>query len=146
MADIVFNIARGRIREKAMNGGSNFGVMLLKAAEADAALADHNDLAALLAAVGNTEADFTNYARKTGLAATQAVDDANEQASADIADQTWSSAGGAANNTLVKLVVYFQESASDAGRIPMTAHDFAATTDGSDLTAQIASGGFYQSN
>ena len=39
--------------------------MLLKAAEADGVLEDYDDLGALLGAAGNTEADFTSYARKT---------------------------------------------------------------------------------
>jgi len=145
MADGVFNIARGRIREKIINGGAKFGVMLLKAAEADSTLRDYDNLSTLLAAAGNTECDFTNYARKTSLQPTQSVDDANEQALADVADLTWASAGGAANNDVKKLIVYFEESASDSGRFPCTFHDFVATTDGTDLTAQIASGGFYQS-
>ena len=59
-------------------------------------------------------------------------------------DQTWTSAGGAANNTLVKLIVYYEDAAADATRIPLTAHDFAVTTDGSDLTAQVATAGFYR--
>jgi len=145
MADVIFNAARGRVREKVINGGANFGIMLLKTAEADATLRDYADLSAMLAAAGNVEADFTNYARKTGLTGTQTVNNTNETASADLGDQTWTTAGGTTDNTLVKLIVFFQESASDAGRVPLTAHDFAITTNGNDLTAQIPSG-FYGSS
>jgi len=145
MADVIFNTARGRVREKVINGGANFGIMLLKTAEADATLRDYADLSAMLAAAGNVEADFTNYARKTGLTGTQTVNNTNETASADLGDQTWTTAGGTTDNTLVKLIVFFQESASDAGRVPLTAHDFAITTNGNDLTAQIPSG-FYGSS
>lgn len=145
MADDVFNNARGRIREKVINGGANFGVLLLKTVEADATLRDYTTVAAILAAAGNVEADFTNYARKTGLAPTQSVDNDAETAAADLADQTWASAGGAVNNTTAKAIVYFEESASDAGRLPLTYHDFVGTTDGNDLVAQVATGGFYES-
>jgi hypothetical protein len=40
--------------------------MLLKASEGDAGLKDRATLSAITGAAGNTEADFTNYARKTG--------------------------------------------------------------------------------
>jgi len=146
MADGVFNIAKGAVAEKIRDAGSNVGVMLLKAAEADNTLDDYDDLAALLGAAGNTEADFTNYARKTGLTGTVSVDDANNQVDADVPDQTWTAAGGTTDNTLVKVIIFYEEGASDAGRIPLTHHDFAVTTDGSDLTAQIASAGFYRAS
>jgi len=145
MANGVFNSARGRIREKVINGGAAWGVMLLKTVEADDTLSDYDTIADLLAAAGNVECDFTNYARKTGLSTTQSVDDVNNSASADLPDQTWTSAGGAVNNTVAKAIIFFEESASDAGRIPCTYQDFVAQTDGNDLVAQVASGGYYQS-
>lgn len=145
MADIVFNIAKGAVAEKVRDSATVLGVVLLKVAQADATLRDHDTLAAILAAA-NTEADFTNYARKTGITATLTVDDTNERVDVDIPDQTWTAAGGASNNTLVKLIVYYEEAAADATRIPLTAHDFAVTTDGSDLTAQIAAAGFFRAS
>ena len=96
----------------------------------------------MLAEAGTTEATFTNYARKTGITGTITVDDTNDRVDVDIPDQTWTSAGGATNNTLTKLVTAYEESAADSGRIPMTHHDFAVTTDGSDITAQVNSAGF----
>jgi len=143
MADFVFNIAKGAVAEKIRDGAANIGIMLLKTAEADATLKRRDDLAAILAN-GSVEADFTNYARKTGLTGTLNVDDANDRVDADVGDQTWTAAGGAVNNTLAKLIVFYQESAADSGRVPLTAHDFVVTTDGSDLTAQINSAGFYR--
>jgi hypothetical protein len=145
MANGVFNNAKARIREFVIADNDAFGILLLKANESEGALVDHADLADLLAAAGNTEADFTNYARKTALVATPDVDNTNDRVDVDIPDQTWTSAGGASNNTLTKLIVYFQQSASDAGRIPLTHHDFSATTDGTDLTAQINAAGFFRS-
>lgn len=142
MADGVFNIAKGAFVEKIRDGASNVLVLLLKANEAETALVDHDDLSVLLAAAGNTEADATNYARKTGITGTITVDDVNDRVDADIPDQTWTSLGGALNNTLTKLIVAYEESAADSGRIPLTHHDFSVTTDGSDVTAQINASGF----
>ena len=146
MADGVFNIAKGAAAEMVRDGASNLGMILLKANETEADLIDHDNLSVLIGAAGNTEADFTNYARKTGLTGSITVDDTNNRVDIDVPDQTWSSAGGAANNTLTKLIVYYENSASDAGRVPLTHHDFAITTDGSDVTAVINASGFYRAS
>jgi len=143
MADFVFNIAKGKVAEKVADSAANVGVMLLKTAAADATLKDFDTLADILGGT-SVEADFTNYSRKTGITGTVTVDDTNDRVDVDIPDQTWTSAGGATNNTLAKLIVYYQESAADSGRVPLTGHDFVVTTDGSDLTAQIATAGFYR--
>lgn len=144
MADGVFNIALGRVVEKIADAAANVGLLLLKANESEAALVDHDALDVLLAAAGNTEADFTNYARKTGLTGSVTVDDVNDRVDVDVADQTFTSAGGASNNTLTKAIFYYQESAADSGRVPMTHHDFAVTTDGNDLVLQVATAGFFR--
>lgn len=137
MADIVFNIALGAAAELARDDATKFGILLLKVAEADGTLRDYDTVAAILAG-SNTEADFTNYARKTGLTATLTINDTDNRAELDLANQTFSSAGGASNNNLVKLIVFYENAAADATRVPITAHDFVATTDGTDLTATIA--------
>ena len=158
MADGVFNIAKGRVNEYVNRVDSNdptnsaLIVVLLKASEADATLEDYDDLNALLGAAGNTEADFTNYARKTLTdtdVANPTPDDTNNRQDADCPDQTWTSAGGASNNTLTKLVICYDGdtgAGTDANIIPLTHHDFATTTDGSDLTAQINASGFYRAS
>ena len=137
MADVVFNIALGEVKKYAkLDGGANDAliVVLLKSSgiEADATIRDHDDLAALLAAA-NDEADFTNYARKTITSATITVDDTNNRVDIDIADQTWTSAGGAANNTLAALLVNYDPdttAGTDSTVVPLTKHDFSVTTDG----------------
>jgi hypothetical protein len=145
MADVIFNNQRGSLVEHHRNG-EDLIVVLLQAAQADAALRDYDDLASLLANAGNTEATFTGYAREVIANASWSVtiDDTGEEATADFADITWSPAGNGTNNTLVKLLVCI-DGASDAARLPVTAHDFATTTDGNDLTAVVASAGFYAS-
>ncbi len=144
MSDGVFNIAKGAVAEKFRDGGGNGIVMALKANESEATLVDRDTVALMLAEGGTTEADFTNYARKTSLTGSITVDDTNDRVDVDLADQTWSSAGGASNNTLTKIVVAYEESAADSGRIPLTHHDFAFTTDGSDLTVEFDTAGFYR--
>lgn len=141
MADLVMNIAKGAWAEKIRDSAANLGILLLKTAEADATLKTRATVAAILAN-GSTEADFTNYSRKTGLTGSLTVDNSNHRVDADVADQTWTSAGGASNNTLAKLIIFYEDTAADSGRVPISAHDFVATTDGSDLTAQINSAGF----
>lgn len=145
MADGVFNIAKGRVVQLAQDDATKFGVLLLKAAEADGTLEDYDDLSALLGAAGNTEADFTNYARKTGLTATgTTVDDTNDRYDLDLSDQTWTSAGGTTDNTLAKAIVFYEVSASDAGRVPVGHYDFTPTTNGNDLTLEFDANGFYR--
>lgn len=141
MADFIFNISKGAFAEKVRDGAANLAILLLSAAEVDDTLNNYDDIAALLGAAGNTEATFTNYARKTGITGTLTVDDTNNRVDLDIPDQTWPSAGNGTNNTLTDLLVFYDEGGTDATRIPTTNHDFEVTTDGSDLTAQVDAAG-----
>lgn len=158
MANGVFNIARGRIVEFYNNVESNspansaFVIVLLKATglEADDTLNNYDDLAAILAAA-NDECDFTNYARKTlesaELAALPAPDDTNNRRDLDLPDFTWTSAGGATNNSIGKLIVCYDAdttAGTDSAIIPMTYHDFVYTTTGVDLPAVVAAAGFFR--
>ena len=142
MANGVFNIAKGSFVEKIRDTATDVLVLLLKANEAETTLVDRTTVALMLAEGGTTEADFTNYARKTGITGTITVDNGNDRVDVDMPDQTWTTAGGATNNTLTKLIVAYEDTAADSGRIPLTHHDFAATTDASDLTAQVNAAGF----
>ena len=148
MADLMFNVGKGKMMEYhdrvVNNDPTNAAliIVLLKVNEADATLIDYDDLAALLAG-SNTEADFTNYARKVLTDAdlsASTVDDANNRREADMADQVWTSAGGATNNTLTKILICYDSDTTggtDANIIPVGHADFAGTTTGADLTAQI---------
>lgn len=123
----------------ARDDATKFGILLLKTVESDALMRDRTTVADLLA--GSTEANFTNYARKTPITGTLTVDQANDRVDLDIPDQTFSSAGGGTNNVLAKLVVFYENAAADAMRVPVSAHDFVVTTDGTDLLVQIAAAG-----
>jgi hypothetical protein len=138
MADFVFNIAKGAFVEKFRDGAANGLVLLLTAADTDAVMRDTDDVAALLA-TGANEATDGSYARKTGLTGTITVDDTNDRVDVDLPDQTWTALAGAA---ITDLVVAYQESAADSGRVPLTLHDFAVTPDGSDVTAVFNASGF----
>ena len=158
MANIVFNISKGEVNaytKRVVNNdpaNSALVLVLLKTAQADATLLDYDTLDAILTAGGgtaNVEADFTNYARKvltnTELSAPTVDDTGNEQYS-DMPDQTYTSAGGATNNTLVKALICYDSdttSGTDANLIPLTAHDVSVTTDGNNLTLTIPANGFY---
>lgn len=144
MADGVFNISKGAVAETYRDAAANGIVALMKANEAEATLVDRTDLADLFVEAGNTEADFTSYARKTGITGTITVDNTNERVDVDMPDQTWSPAGGASNNTLTKLIVAYENAAADASRVPQTHHDFAVTTNGGDITAQFNAAGFFR--
>ncbi|MFL5954772.1 MAG: hypothetical protein ACJ76I_11770 [Gaiellaceae bacterium] len=142
MADLVFNVAKGAVAEKVLDDPTKLGVLLLKAGEADALLKDRTTIADVLA--GNTEANFTNYARKTGIVGTRTVDQANDRVDVDMPDQTWLVAGGATNNTLTRAIIFYEDAAADATRIPLVALDSVTTTDGTDLAIQFAVAGFYR--
>jgi hypothetical protein len=157
MADFVFNIAKGKIAEYAArvnaNDPANSVLVILVLAtsgiESDAVLKDKDDVAALVSGATN-EVTNTNYARKVldntaGITVT--VDDTNDWVDVDIADQTWTAV--AAGDGWSKLIVAYDSDSTggaDANIIPLTAHDFVVTPDGSDITAQIATGGFFRAS
>jgi hypothetical protein len=133
------SFARTRVGAQ-VDASVNFGVLLLQAVEADASIRNHATVADLLAAAGNTEANFTNYARKTGITASAVINDTADEETFTIPNQTFASAGGASNNTLVSVVVFYELGASDAQRVPVSAQDISTTTDGGDLTFDFSSG------
>lgn len=157
MADIVFNIAKGRVVELYNRVKSNdpsasaLVLVALKAAgiEADGTLQDYDDLAAILAAA-NDEATNSGYARKVltdaDLAALPAPDDSGNRYDIDLPDQTWTAVQTTGGAWAKLLVCYDGDTAggTDANIIPLTAHDFAVTPDGSDIIAQINAAGFFR--
>lgn len=148
MADFVFNIAKGEVKSFAeLPGGSDaLVVVVITSAEADSSLKDYNDLAALLGGTSN-EVTNTGYSRKTVTSVTISVDDTNDWVDIDIADQTWT--GVASGDGWEKLLICYDGdtgAGTDSNITPLTAHDFVVTPDGSDITAQIASEGFFRAS
>lgn len=147
MANGVFVNALGKVAYYATlpAAADSIVVVLLKTAQADDTLNNYDNLATLKAS--NSEADFTNYARKTatGLVVTPNTD--GNLVDVDFDDITWANAGAApGSNALVKLLTCYKPdtASADSAIIPLTYHDFAVTTDGSAITAQVASGGFFR--
>lgn len=146
MGNVVFTFAKGRFVEKALlpTGSDNLVVVLLQTTglPADATLKNFQTLAAVITG-GAVEGTFTNYARKVLAAVdiTVAFNTGTSVASVDIADQVWTAAGGATNNTLGKLLLCYRPTSGslDSAVLPLTAHDFTATTTGGNLTATIPS-------
>jgi len=142
MADFVFNIAKGAAAEKIRDSAANLGVLILRTVglESDAGMKDRTTVADVL--VGSVEVTNAGYARKTGLTGTLNVDQGNDRVDADVPDQTFTAI--AAGDNWSKLIIFYNEAGTDATRIPLTAHDFVVTPDGSDIVAQIAVAGFYR--
>lgn len=157
MADFVFNIAKGRagaLIQQVKDGSpadSRLVVVPLETSglEADATLKDYNELDALLGGASNEQ---TTMGRKYVTAAdiTLTVDDTNDRLDVDMADITWTGATGNAISAL--LVCYIPDGnvsggvSADTAVIPLSKHDFTITPDGSDITAQINSAGFYRAS
>lgn len=158
MADLVFNISKGRVAELYNRVDSNdpaASVLVITAIVAgtttDASFRDFDTLSQCLpGAGGSAEATNSGYARKT-LTDTDVVafapDDVNDRVDIDIPDQTWTAV--AAGSVWTDLIIgYDNDSAAgtDANIVPLTLHDFAVTPDGSDITAQIAAAGFFRAS
>jgi hypothetical protein len=122
------------------------GLCKVQAAAHDTAIevADLNTVTDLVGG-GSTECDFTNYpaiATRTALTRTNASeDDANDRVNLDASDVTWTSAGGATNNTVVGA--FFLDATvdtNDTTRLLISTDWFAAsiTTNGGNLTYAIA--------
>lgn len=155
MADLVFNIAKGRVAELYNRVDSNDptnSVLLIIAINAgaatDATLRDYDTMAAIEGDANAAEVTNSGYARKTLTDADLvafAPDDANDRVDLDVPDQTWT--GVAAGSAWTDLVFAYDNdstSGTDSSVVPMTLHDFAITPSGSDITVQIAAAGFFR--
>lgn len=154
MANFVANIAKGRAVELyrrvdvADPANAALVIVVLQAGSTDDALKDADTLSAALALTA--EVTNSGYARKTLTAADigtydSLIDDTNNWLDLDIPDQTWTAV--AAGTGWARLVVCYDNdttSGTDANIVPLTYHDFAITPDGSDITAQINTEGFFR--
>lgn len=159
MADGVFNIAKGRIAELARNvenaSPTNSALIILALQDdasfpTDDALGDVDTLAAVLGLANVAEADFTNYARQSFVAAniSVTVDDTGNEQFVDIDDIVYTDAGGASNNDIAKIVICYDADTTggtDADIIPLTHHDVSITTDGNTVTVTPPADGFFGS-
>jgi len=155
MADQVLNIALGRVAElynrvdlsDPTNAVITIVVLATAGIESAAVLKDKDTLTDLVSGTTN-EVTNAGYARKELTDAdivAFAPDDTNDRMDLDIPDQTWTGvAAGDGWNDFVTNYDSDSTSGTDANIVPMTMHDFVATPDGSDITAQINAAGFYR--
>lgn len=145
MADVVFNIALGKVKYYAELPAANDALIVIPleatGLEADATLKDYDDVATLLAGATNEQ---TTAGRKTVTSVTVTVDDTNNRVDIDIADQTWTGLTG--NGIGALLIAYDPDTTTgtDSTLIPLTKHDWTITPDGSDVTATITN--FYRAS
>lgn len=143
MADIVFNISKGRVvefHERVNNNDpANSALLIIPVdvgATTDATIRDFDTLAAVLAG-GVTERTTGGWSRKTLTDADLAAittDDTNDRNSAAIIAQTWSNVTAGAVTDLIICYDSDTTGGTDSNIIPLTMHDFAITPDGSDVT------------
>lgn len=157
MANFVFNIAKGKVAEYAERVNANdptnaaFIICLFNTSATDATLKDLDTLAAIEADANTAELTSgtnANYVRKTldqtgGITVT--VVDGSDWVDVDIPDQTWTALGAGTAITDI-LIAYDSDTTAgtDSNIVPLSWHDFAVTPDGSDVTAQIATSGFFR--
>jgi hypothetical protein len=151
MANIVFNIAKGRVAELAARVKSNdppssaIVLVPIEAAglESDATLIDADTFAAVVAGATNEQ---TTMGRKVltdvELAAIPAPDDVNDRMDVSLPTVLWTAATG---NPVAKIVVCYDAdttSGTDASLVPLTMFDCALTPDGNDF--QLTAGVFFR--
>lgn len=139
MANIVFNIALGRLAYYASLPATNDALLLIalesSGLETDAVLRDKDDFAAVVAGTTNEQ---TTVTRKTLASVTVTVDDTNDRVALDAADVTYTSPTG---NPIGAMVICYDPdttSGTDADLIPLTKHDFSWTPDGNNFNLAIA--------
>ncbi|MFD3646382.1 hypothetical protein ACFWUT_23310 [Streptomyces cyaneofuscatus] len=139
MANIVFNIALGRLAHYASLPATNDALVLVpleaSGLVADSTMRDYDDLNALLGGASNEQ---TTMGRKTLSSVTATVDDTNDRVNLDCADVTWTAATGNAIGAVVICYDPDTTGGTDADLIPLTKHDVTMTPDGSDFTLTIS--------
>lgn len=153
MANIVFNIAKGRVIEYynrvKSNDPANSALILVpietSGLESDATLIDKDDLAAVLSGTTNEQ---TTMGRKTltdsDLASLPAPTDASDYYEVSLPTTTWT---GATGNAISKILVCYDSDTTggtDSGIIPLTMFDFVVTPSGTDV--QMTGGAFFRAS
>lgn len=144
MANVTFNVAKGRVPYYASLPGTNDALIAvpLEAAglASDATLIDYADLATLLGGTSNPQ---TIMGRKTLAAVTATVNNTDNRVEVDAADIVWSAASGPAVGAL--LICYDPDTTAgdDTSIIPLVKLDFSVTPAGANITAVFPANGFF---
>ena len=153
MATGRFNVSKGYAVGYAANveagspANSALVVMILtnSGIVADGVMQDYDTVAAILAGASN-EAAFDNYARANIANVAVTLDDTADENSVDGDDVSITAAGGTTDETLAKVVVYYDAdttAGTDANAIPISHHDVSLTTNGGNLTIAWDSTGIF---
>lgn len=149
MANIVFNISKGRIVEfynrVKSNDPANSALIVVPIAtsglEADSVLIDVDTLTQLVAGTTDEQATMgRKILTDTDLAALPAPDDTNDRYDVALPTVTWSAATGAAISKIAVCYDNDTTSGTDANIIPLCMFDFAMTPSGGDI---ILTGGTF---
>lgn len=153
MANIVFNIAKGRVTELYNRVKSNdpaASALVLtpietSGLEADSALIDSDTVAAVVDDTTNKQTDMgEKVLTDSELAAFPAPDDGSDFYEVSLPAVTWTAATG---NAISKILVSYRPdtgSPADATDVPLTMFDAAATPDGNDIV--LAAGAFHRAS
>lgn len=143
MADIVFNIAKGRVAELFErvnnNDPANSAIIVIpidRGATSDATFRDHDTGAAVIAAA--TERTASGWNRKTLTDAdlgALAVDDTNDRMPVSIPALLWTAVSAGVVTDLLFCYDSDTTGGTDSNLIPLTLNAFAITPDGSDVQA-----------
>ena len=150
MANIVFNIGKGRVAElyrrvKIADPATAALVLVpieTAGLETDAVLIDTATLSALVAGTTNEQ---TTMGRKVlvaaDIAAFPAPDNTNDRMEVSLPTAIWTAATG---NAISKIAVCYRNAVTDADTaiIPLTMFDFSQTPSGADI--QMTTGIFYR--
>ncbi|MGH3942502.1 MAG: hypothetical protein ACRDTG_28540 [Pseudonocardiaceae bacterium] len=143
MGDFIFNVSKGILRHYAAQAGvGNAALIALALAtsglESDAVLMDKDTIADVVAGTTN-EVTNTNYTRKVITSGVQiTVDDTNNRVDLDFGDLSWPDI--ATGDSWAKIIIAYDPdttAGTDANLIPISAHDYVMTPDGSTLQATV---------
>ncbi len=138
MANLVFNVALGRVASLAALGAASDALILVpleaSGLVADSTMRDYDTLSDLLAGASNEQ---TTVGRKTLAPVTVTVNDTDNRVDVDAADVTWTSPTGSAVGAVVICYAADTGTGTDADLVPLTKHDLTWTPDGNNFTLAI---------
>ncbi len=154
MADLIFNVAKGRGIQLCKNVEDNspaaavLRIFAIVSTDTDAALKVADTMAAVFALTNTAEATNTNYANITddGTDLTINLDDTNHLHDAILADQTFTAIAAGSNWTHLIIAYDADGTDTDANTIPLSAHTFAVTPNGGDIVADFPVTGFFRAS
>jgi len=156
MANFLYNRGLGRGTEWAERVNANdptnsaliIDVLATSGIESDATLKDKDDFAAIVSGTTNfvTQPSIRKTLDNTS-SITVTYDDSGDKVDVDFPDQTWTAVGaGDGWNDIVIGYDSDTTTGTDANILPHTQHDFVVTPDGSDITAQVATAGYFSAS